>query len=63
VAEDLDTLFVGPIVNDVAEEVGVGSGGMLSKKLPLITLQRTAKPAAFKFSFVRSTTSDDVGGT
>lgn len=27
VAEDVDTLFVGPIVNDVAEEVGVGSGG------------------------------------
>jgi hypothetical protein len=27
VAEDLDTLFVGPIVNDVAEKVGVGSGG------------------------------------
>jgi hypothetical protein len=27
VAEDLDGLFVGPIVNDVAEEVGVGSGG------------------------------------
>ena len=27
VAEDLDTLFVGPIVNDVAEEVGVGSAG------------------------------------
>jgi hypothetical protein len=26
VAEDLDTLFVGPIVNDVAEEVSVGSG-------------------------------------
>jgi hypothetical protein len=62
VAEDLDTLFVGPIVNDVAQEVG-GSGGMLSKKLPLMTLQRTAKPAAYKFSFVRSTTSDDVGST
>jgi hypothetical protein len=27
VAEDLDTLFLGPIVNDVAEELGVGSGG------------------------------------
>jgi hypothetical protein len=27
--------------------------GMLSKKLPSRTLQRSAKPAAFKFSFVR----------
>ena len=27
VAEDLGALFVGPIVNDVAEEVSVGSGG------------------------------------
>jgi len=27
VAEDAGALFVGPIVNDVAEEVGIGAGG------------------------------------
>jgi len=32
VAEDLDALFVGPIMNDVAEEVGVGSGGNAFEK-------------------------------
>jgi hypothetical protein len=28
-----------------------------------VELRRTAKPASFKFSFVRTTTSDDVGST
>ena len=56
VIEDESGLGVIPVVDDVAEQVGVGTAGAVLKKSPPSTAQRPATPAAFRRGRARSTT-------